>query len=195
MFSKNPFVFSEKKETGVDIATRIAAYIALILFFLLLDQLSKDYVLRNYESIRHVGQRFHLYLHLNASGTLSKFKGKGNVIALVAMTFFSASILLSLYLSPLLRRCPPYLLGICLVIAGGMGNALDLLRFGYVVDFLGFTVREPELKRWILPVYTMIFNIADLQIITGSALIAFGTIRLHRDSKNKSKETTGGENS
>ena len=107
MFSKNPFVFSEKKETGVDIATRIAAYIALILFFLLLDQLSKDYVLRNYESIRHVGQRFHLYLHLNASGTLSKFKGKGNVIALVAMVFFSASILLSLYLSPLVRRCPP----------------------------------------------------------------------------------------
>lgn len=178
----------------MDIATRIAAYIALVLFFLLLDQLSKDYVLRHYESIRHVGGRFHLYLHLNSSGTLSKFKGMGHLITLAAITLFSASILLSLYLSPLLRRCPPYLLGICLVIAGGMGNALDLLRLGYVVDFLGFTVREPELKRWILPVYTMIFNIADLQIIIGSALIAFGIVRLRNHIKNESKETTGGDN-
>ena len=195
MFNKNPFLFSDKEETGVDIATRIAAYIALVLFFLLLDQLSKDYVLRHYESIRHVGERFHLYLHLNSSGTLSKFKGMGHFLTLAAMTFFSASILLSLYLSPLLRRCPPYLLGICLVIAGGTGNALDLLRLGYVVDFLGFTVREPELKRWILPVYTMIFNIADLQIIIGSALIAFGIVRLRNHIKNESKDTIGGDSS
>lgn len=181
MFDQNPFLFSDGRETAVDVATRAAAYVAFVLFLLVLDQLSKDFVLKNYESIRHVGERFHLYLHFNASGTLSRFKGMGRVVSLAATALFGSSILLSLRLSPLLRHCTPYLLGICLVVAGGMGNAIDLLRLGYVVDFLGFTVREPELKRWILPVYTMIFNIADLQIIVGSALIAFGVVRLKRN--------------
>ncbi|HHW13834.1 MAG TPA: signal peptidase II [Firmicutes bacterium] len=50
-------------------------------------------------------------------------------------------------------------LGLTLAAGGALGNLLDRLRFGYVRDF--FDVRG----------YPAIFNVADLAIVVGTALI------------------------
>ncbi len=61
------------------------------------------------------------------------------------------------------RRVIRHPLGVaagCLIISGGLGNILDRVRLGYVVDMFHFTF-------W--PSYP-VFNVADICIVTGAVL-------------------------
>lgn len=75
------------------------------------------------------------------------------VCALVAFGYFK--------LVP--RPTWPLTLGTALVVAGGLGNAIDRLAHGYVVDFLEATFID-------FPV----FNVADIGVTCGFALILVG---------------------
>jgi signal peptidase II len=50
--------------------------------------------------------------------------------------------------------------GLVLQLGGALGNLLDRLRFGYVVDFI-------DLRVW------PVFNLADIAIVTGVALLCW----------------------
>ncbi len=56
-----------------------------------------------------------------------------------------------------------------LIIAGAIGNFVDRLRFGYVVDFIRFYGETPEALRGLLGPYWEYptFNVADVQIFVG----------------------------
>jgi signal peptidase II len=54
-----------------------------------------------------------------------------------------------------------------LIVAGAFGNAADRLVRGYVIDFI-------EIHRW------PIFNVADVAIVVGVALLAIGNLRRRR---------------
>jgi len=56
-------------------------------------------------------------------------------------------------------------IGIGLQVGGAAGNVIDRVKTGYVVDFLDFRV-------W------PVFNIADMAIVTGVALIIYNTLYL-----------------
>jgi signal peptidase II len=60
--------------------------------------------------------------------------------------------------------------GYALVVAGALGNALDRLYRGYVVDFI-------EIHRW------PIFNVADVAIVVGAVLLGVAAIRRGRAEK------------
>ncbi|MBC7093138.1 signal peptidase II [Candidatus Bipolaricaulota bacterium] len=53
--------------------------------------------------------------------------------------------------------------GGALVLAGAVGNVIDRLRWGYVLDFL-------ELPHW------PVFNVADTAIVLGAAVLAVGIL-------------------
>lgn len=57
-----------------------------------------------------------------------------------------------------------YVVSLSLILAGALGNLIDRLRFGYVVDFLNF---------YIWPV----FNIADSAITAGAMLLGWVILR------------------
>ena len=57
-------------------------------------------------------------------------------------------------------RHPVGILACCLILSGGIGNILDRLRLGYVVDMLHF-------QFW--PSYPT-FNVADMCIVSGAVL-------------------------
>lgn len=64
-----------------------------------------------------------------------------------------------------------YAAGLGLVFGGAVGNVIDRLRFGYVVDFLDFyhgTYHWPA------------FNVADMAICTGAGLILLSVLRTKR---------------
>lgn len=68
-------------------------------------------------------------------------------------------------------------------IAGGaLGNYIDRIRFGYVVDFLDFHFKEIY--------HYPAFNIADSAIVTGVAVLFLLTIRDMRKEKLKKKNET-----
>lgn len=65
-----------------------------------------------------------------------------------------------------LRRAEPWFaLGAGLVIGGALGNAVDRLRYGAVADFLNVTCCGI--------VNPFAFNVADVAIFAGAAVIAF----------------------
>ncbi|MCM2281662.1 MAG: signal peptidase II [Bdellovibrionaceae bacterium] len=54
--------------------------------------------------------------------------------------------------------------GLSLLIGGGVGNLIDRATIGYVIDFMNISLG---------PVRTGIFNIADVAIVIGTAILIF----------------------
>jgi len=60
-----------------------------------------------------------------------------------------------------------YVISLTLIFAGAVGNLIDRIRFGAVVDFLDFYI-----KTWHWPA----FNVADSSITIGAVLMIWGMI-------------------
>lgn len=75
------------------------------------------------------------------------------------------------YLVMLLRDPAPvartYRAGLSLILGGAVGNLIDRVRFGYVVDFIQVFYRD-----WYFPA----FNIADSAITIGAGLVILGSL-------------------
>jgi len=74
---------------------------------------------------------------------------------------------------------------LALLFAGAVGNLIDRIRLGYVIDFIVFTVKESF--RW------PTFNVADTSIALGIALLIIDSIRGYfRDRRARSADKSGG---
>lgn len=70
------------------------------------------------------------------------------------------------------KRHPVFLLSVALIVAGGIGNLIDRLFFGYVTDFLHLLFME-------FPC----FNLADVCVCAGGALIVIYLLFLDRPAQ------------
>ena len=69
------------------------------------------------------------------------------------------------------KRVPPLLgIGLAMIVGGGIGNQIDRLVSGYVVDFFEF-----------LFVDFAIFNVADTFVTVGAVLVLVDLLFFHRD--------------
>jgi signal peptidase II len=84
----------------------------------------------------------------------------------VRMTIFVAATVVGLFvmarLARRLRHAPGALFGLALIAGGALSNMSDRLAYGSVVDFIHVGVG---------PVRTGIFNVADVAIMAGAALL------------------------
>lgn len=132
-------------------------FIALVI--LIIDQLSKLIVLNKFllgESVPVIKGIFHLSLVFN----------KGVAFGMFSQTTHSIFIWLS-YISVLIIVFILYFgkkfstqkkttqISLSLILAGAIGNLIDRIRFGYVIDFLDFRI-------W------PVFNVADAAITIGT---------------------------
>ena len=77
----------------------------------------------------------------------------------------ASSLILLAVLAALFRRIVRHPLGVlagCLILSGGLGNIIDRVRLGYVVDMFHF-------QFW--PAYP-VFNVADVCVVSGALLAA-----------------------
>jgi len=81
-------------------------------------------------------------------------------------------VLLFLYVKYLRTDGWVSVLGLALVLGGAVGNIVDRIRLGYVVDYVAISV---------LP----IFNLADIFIITGILIMIWRILLLDEESQNK----------
>ena len=113
----------------------------------------------------------------NYGAAWSSFSGQRWL--LVALT--GAIVLAVLFV--LIRRIVRTPLGVCagaLIVSGGLGNLMDRVRLGYVVDML-------HLEFW--PSYPT-FNVADVAVVCGAALGAVYYLR-HYEKYDKRGEERG----
>ena len=71
--------------------------------------------------------------------------------------------------------------GLSLVLGGAIGNVIDRMRFGYVVDFIQWFANWGENTY-----YWPAFNIADAAIFTGTALILITSFFVVDESSDES---------
>lgn len=71
--------------------------------------------------------------------------------------------------------------GLLLIMGGGIGNMIDRLALGYVVDFFDFTL-----------INFAVFNVADSFVCVGAGLLALGLIlSVVKEVKEKKKSANG----
>ncbi|MEC9487974.1 MAG: signal peptidase II [Halanaerobium sp.] len=134
----------------------------MLLFFfllvLLLDQVSKAWVLSKmalHQSIPIIDGVFHLTLVKNTGAAFGVLPFQRTLFIVVGIIMMIA-LLIFIYLKRPDRFWQQFALGIGL--GGVVGNLVDRIRFGYVVDFLDFQV-------W------PVFNIADSALVISVGLI------------------------
>jgi signal peptidase II len=154
---------------------RLAGWLALALLVLVLDQISKTWVLANFRLMDRqiVTSFFNLVLVFNPGASFSFLADAGGW----QKWFFVALALgISAWLLVMLRRHAAERLmpaALSLILGGAIGNVVDRLRFDAVVDFLDF-----HLAGYHWPA----FNVADSAITVGVVLMLLHQFLQPRES-------------
>ncbi|SCX86777.1 signal peptidase II [Alkaliphilus peptidifermentans] len=136
----------------------------LILIVIALDQITKYWAIN---SLQYIGEIpiiqnvFHLTYVENIGAAFGILPNQ-RLFFIIAKLIAVIGLLIFLYknkeMHSILR------IGILFIIAGAVGNLIDRVRFGYVVDFFDFRI-------W------PVFNIADMSIILGAILVSYIILR------------------
>jgi signal peptidase II len=146
----------------------LASY--LLVFIVLCDQMSKFWVRTTLPQIGH-GIRMTPFLNIILTWNKGVTFGLLNEFAprLMPVVLIGAAFLIIMLLGRWLSRTSSTLIALSLgaVMGGAIGNVIDRLRFGAVIDFLDFYYGN---YHWYA------FNIADAAIVTGVTLLVLDNL-------------------
>lgn len=145
-------------------------WLALSALVIVLDQLSKAWIISHFsygESL-YVLSVFNLVLVHNTGAAFSFLSDAGGM---QRWLFSIIAIIASVWIIWLLRKHAGqtlFALSLSLILGGALGNLIDRIAYGYVVDFLSFHWDE---------YYFPAFNIADSAITCGAFLLIFDSFK------------------
>lgn len=151
----------------------------LSLFIFIFDQITKTIIVKFVnpgESFPIIRNIFHITLIFNRGVAFGIF-AHNSYLFIIVSTFIALLIIVSF-----IRRLPShslhlYRIPLVIILGGTLGNLVDRLRFGFVIDFLDFRI-------W------PVFNIADIAITTGTILLIwriFKSSQFNRKVQRKGK--------
>ena len=145
-------------------------YLTIATLVLLLDQLTKWWALNNLQlGMPELVLPFLNWLLLFNPGAAFSFLAQGT--GWQRWFFTIIGLAASAYIVWLLRKSQGeklLCLALSLILGGALGNVLDRIMYGAVVDFIDF-----HYANWHWPA----FNLADSAICLGAALIIWGELR------------------
>jgi len=163
---------------------KIKAYALLTLFFSLgLDQASKYWALATAEGMHpqllaEVFPFFNTVLVWNRGVSFGMLSEHPEWMPLI-LTGFTSIITLVLLIWLWRAERGLTIFGLALIIGGAIGNIIDRVRYGAVVDFLDFHIAQ---YHW------PAFNIADSSIFIGVVLLVWESIIDARNTPTETKE-------
>ncbi|MEK6654977.1 MAG: signal peptidase II [Thermodesulfobacteriota bacterium] len=152
-------------------------FLAMAALVLLLDQLTKAWIistLRIHESFAVIGGFFNITHVRNpgaAFGFLAGASPAFRYVFFLAVTVAAIALILR-YLRTTRIEDLSLVFSLALVLAGAVGNLIDRVRFGEVVDFLDVYVGA---HHW------PAFNVADASITTGAAILMAILLRRRKE--------------
>lgn len=149
-------------------------YIVLIIVAVLLDQGVKYLVemkMMEGMTLPVIGEFFHITYVQNRGIAFGMFQGKLDIISIVTICVIIGISCYCIKKRDVLTKLEK--LGYSLILSGAFGNIIDRLFRGFVVDMIDFR-----------GIWRFVFNIADVWINIGVALIILDSII---DKKNKKK--------
>lgn len=139
----------------------------VILFF---DQMTKAYVLNNVSVGEVFGELPYVadYIFVkNTGAAFSILSDNTWLLSTISVIFVIAVLIYRIVAKP---QGVIFNIALVLFFAGALGNAIDRIAYGYVVDFI-------SIKWFDFPV----FNIADMAIVMGAVLAVIHVIFLEKD--------------
>ena len=137
--------------------------VIIVLLVLALDQLTKLIVTANLtlqESIPLIKGVFSLTLIHNRGAAFGIFKNQLHIFIFISL--IAVALIYSMLKNN--KSGKLYSLSLSLILAGALGNLLDRVFLGYVIDFLDFHI-------W------PVFNIADSAITCGTLILGWVVLR------------------
>lgn len=134
-----------------------------IISLVAIDQLTKWLVvlkLKPIHDIPIIEGVFHLTYVENRGAAFGIFQGK-HLMFIVITAIVVSSVSIYYFQLPPGKEYHWMRLAFILLIAGAIGNVIDRLRFGYVIDFLYFKL-----------INFPVFNIADICVVVGVAILS-----------------------
>jgi signal peptidase II len=155
---------------------RMLPWLALALLVVFLDQLTKVVVVRVFEfgDVQPLTGFFNLVLTYNKGAAFSFLAGAGGwqdefltAVGIGASAFI-------VYLLARHARQRLFSMALALILGGAVGNVIDRIVYGHVIDFLDFHWRG-----WHWPA----FNLADSAIVCGATLLIIEELTRMRRAK------------
>lgn len=146
-------------------------YFAFSLLIAFLDQITKHWALSQLYFYRPkaVLPILNMTLAYNTGAAFSFLSQTGNWHRIFFTIFSSIMVLiLSLWLIQLRKEAFYQAIGISLILGGALGNVIDRIQLGFVVDFIDLHYKTHHFP---------IFNLADASICLGAALLLFCFVR------------------
>jgi len=143
---------------------------------IVLDQLTKwltvTYLKPRY-TVPIIKDAIHLTYVENTGASFGMLKDHRWVFMVVS-TVMIIAIIVFLFMQ---KKIPPLMgLSLGMILGGGIGNMIDRIALGYVVDFIDFRI-----------INFAVFNGADSFICVGAALLFIYVLKMESDDKKKAK--------
>ncbi|MBE6020513.1 MAG: signal peptidase II [Firmicutes bacterium] len=152
-------------------------YVVLIIIAasVAIDQALKSIVVNTLEigqSLPLIEGVFHFTYIQNFGAAFSILQNKQAFLIIVtAVVMAIAAVVLFKNMNKLSKMI---ILSLAFIIGGGIGNLIDRIRLGYVVDFLDFTL-----------INYPVFNFADCCVVVGSIVLVIGVFLEDRNEKKR----------
>ncbi len=148
---------------------------AITFLTILIDQLTKIWANNSlpYQHFVEITPFFNLYLVYN-KGVSFSFFSSNTAYGPWLLSLMAVAICIGLIIWIVKEKNQMIRLGLSLVLGGAIGNVIDRIRLGGVIDFLDF---HYEVYHW------PAFNIADTAICLGAFLIFIQLFTQKKDTK------------
>ncbi len=142
---------------------------------MIIDQATKYFAVNNLTQPVDIYTFFSLTLTFNRGISFGIFNTQGQqqlILIVVALMIIIGLILMLIFMT---SRNIIIISAVAMIVGGSIGNIIDRIIFGAVVDFLDFHYAG---------YYFPVFNVADMAICLGSALMMYGEYKLQDIQKN-----------
>ena len=161
---------SEKLQLASAPTTSIQPWLGMAVILILLDQITKITILKifAYGQIKAIASFFNLTLVYNKGAAFSFLATESGWqrYLFTGIGVFAALVIIFMLKRHAGQRM--FCAALSLILGGAVGNVIDRVIYGHVIDFLDFYI-----GRWHFPA----FNIADSAICIGAALFILDEFR------------------
>ncbi len=152
-----------------------------------LDQISKYLIVLNinlYESVEIIPGIFNFTYIRNEGAAFGSMADSRWLFMILSVVMIVGILVFMFWKKP---QSKLLLSALTMIVAGGIGNMVDRIRLGYVIDFLDFCA-FPNLWKWT-------FNVADSFVVIGAGIIILWMIldMIKEYKAEKAKKAEGDE--
>ncbi len=144
-------------------------FIIVSVLCIALDIISKHIISANMfigESIPLIQNVFHITYVLNDGAAFSMLQGKTLFLIIITIAIILSALVYLFIKKP---KDKLLLLSITLILSGAIGNLIDRVTMGHVVDFLDFRL-----------INFAVFNVADCYVTIGAILLCIYELKITR---------------